>query len=342
MHTPTKRIATIGISSDSSHIFLGSSLQYGFDDWIKIRTKKVGLCGGDYNNRISLPLHKYSMVIGHEAIVEALEDSGRIRQHRLYVPIPGRRFCIQHRHKKECGHCSPYINRGTSRWDGFASVSGLEDPEYLIEVPDTLITYGFLTEPLSVCEHLLHEVLKLPSSTKKIAIVGLGTLGLLISSILADLKVAVSGFDVNSGPNKGTFEMLGADTSYIHNTENNLHIYKNDFPIVIETAGSSSSLQNAVDIASIGGCVFVLGIPTTCNTLNFHDAIVRKELTIKGVVSAHRKYFLNAITRLMSWTSHKPDFIKSLVTHELYYTRINEALSLSPKDRIKIAIVFDE
>src|SRR3972149_6767684 len=166
MHDVTQILQTDGIVSDGQHLLHAPTQQYGYEWWLKVKTLATSFCGGDYEGRVSLPKWTRQMATHHEAVVMAQEDgqwNGQvIRTGTLYVPIPGRRRCIEYP-DKPCplgdDACGAYINRGTSRWPGYATVENLEDPRYLIPLPDALADFGFLVEPLAICCHTIRTAI---------------------------------------------------------------------------------------------------------------------------------------------------------------------------------------
>ena len=80
---------------------------------------------------------------------------------------------------------------------GYATVENFEDSQYLILIPDELADYGFLVEPLAICQHTLRTAIELRLlNHEPVAVVGLGVLGLLIAAELVDMGIEVVGYDI--------------------------------------------------------------------------------------------------------------------------------------------------
>ncbi len=347
-HNATRIIRTEGIISDGNRLALADTQQIGFDEWVPVRTLANGICGGDFVGRISCPRGWSHMALGHEAIVKAAETGTwggqSIKAGDLFVPIPGRRVCAQSDNACSlgAGACAPYINRGTSRWPGFATLDNLEDPKYLVPVPDLLADYGFMTEPLAICHHAIRTGLELLTlSQKRIALVGSGTLGLLTAALLVDMGIEAVGYDTYAtGPRREAYDMLGTRATLIESDPVSIQKDASSSPIVFEMAGGQRSLADSTSLAAMGGSVVALGIPRRVDIASAHASIVVKGLNLKGIVSADRRDFISAISSLMLWVHTRPEFLDQLVTHRIPYTEFEKALRIDPKDRLKVAIIF--
>lgn len=347
-HNSTRIIRTKGIVSDGKHLTLTDIQQPGFEWWVKILTRFTSFCGGDFEGRISLPKWCQRMVIHHEAVVQALEDgqwNGQpIKAGALYVPMPGRRRCIEFP-ERPCTlgdeACGLYVNRGTSRWHGYATVENLEDPHYLIPLPDDLADNGFLVEPLAICQHLIRAALEMRLlPCERVAIVGLGVLGLFTAAELVERGIQVVGFDMHTGPRREAFDMLGPLATFVESKPDEIQANAGQFPLVVEIAGGRRSLADAVTLVAMGGAVLAVGIPMDTDGVSPHNPLVVKGATVKGIVSAERIDFLQAVNSLQLWEQNRPDFLERIVTHRIPYTQFEDALALDPTDRVKVALTF--
>jgi len=350
MHNAKRIIQTDGIVSDGKRIFRAVTQQCGFDWWILVHTLWTALCGGDYEGRISLPKVLKQMAVHHEAVVVAKENgqwNGQmIKSGCLYVPIPGRRLCIQFPNKA-CLFgdevCGLYVNRGTSRWPGYATVINFEDSQYLILIPDVLADYGFLVEPLAICQHTIRTAIELRLLNQdRVAVVGLGVLGLLTAAELVDMGIEVVGYDIYAtGPRRDAFDMLGPMATFVESEPNSIKANAGQYPLVIEIAGGQKSLVDAVSLVEMGGTVLAVGIPMCENVVSPHKDIVVKGVTVKGIVSADRLDYMQAVCALRLWLHTRPDLLEKLVTHRIRYEDFEKALAIDPKDRIKVALAFN-
>jgi len=350
MHDATRIIQTDGIVSDGKRIFRAVTQQLGFDWWVIVHTLWTAFCGGDYEGRISLPRALKQMAVHHEAVVVAKENgqwNGQfIKSGCLYVPIPGRRLCIQFP-GKACSFgdkaCGLYVNRGTSRWPGYATVDNFEDSQYLILIPDELADYGFLVEPLAICQHTIRTALEFRLLNQEpVAVVGLGVLGLLTATEMVDMGIEVVGYDIYAtGPRREAFDMLGPMATFVASEPKSLKMNAGRYPLVIEIAGGQRSLVDALSLVEMGGTILAVGIPMCDDVLSAHKDIVVKGATVKGIVSADRLDYMQAVNALRLWFHTRPEFLNKVVTHRIRYEDFEKALAIDPKDRIKVALAFN-
>src|SRR5919198_7631 len=91
-----------------------------------------------------------------------------------------------------------YFERGVSRRHGYLTEFYVDDPEYIVKVPDGLIDIAVLAEPLSVAYKGIVQAYEIQRRLKvwqprRAAVLGAGTIGLLATLILR-----LRGFDVST------------------------------------------------------------------------------------------------------------------------------------------------
>ena len=77
-----------------------------------------------------------------------------------------------------------YFERGVSRRHGYMTEFYVDDPEYIVKVPDGLRDIAVLAEPLSVVRERHHPGIRDPASpegmaARRAAVLGAGTIGLM-------------------------------------------------------------------------------------------------------------------------------------------------------------------
>jgi D-arabinose 1-dehydrogenase-like Zn-dependent alcohol dehydrogenase len=175
-----------------------------------------------------------------------------------------------------------------------------------------------------------------------VAVVGLGVLGLLIAAELVDMGIEVVGYDIYAtGPKREAFEMLGPMATFVESEPNSINENAGRFPLVIEIAGGQRSLVDSVNLVEMGGTVLAVGIPMCEDVVSGHQDIVVKGATVKGIVSADRLDYMQAVSALRLWFHTRPEFLDKLVTHRIRYEDFEQALAIDPKDRIKVALAFN-
>src|SRR5918998_907952 len=89
-----------------------------------------------------------------------------------------------------------YYERGINLLHGFLTERYVDDPEYIVKVPDALAEVGVLLEPVSIVEKGIEQAYEIQRRLKvwrpaRAAVVGAGTLGLL-----ATLALRLHGLEV--------------------------------------------------------------------------------------------------------------------------------------------------
>jgi 2-desacetyl-2-hydroxyethyl bacteriochlorophyllide A dehydrogenase len=308
-----------------------------------VRIGPSGLCGTDlllYDDRyrgrrrpVPVPL-----IVGHEAAGEVVE----LGAGTTWPPL-GMRVGIEA--VTGCGHCAQCL-RGRYNlcpdWHhiGLTCAGVLAElvtlpVSSLLPLPDdvSMEDAAFL-EPLATVMHTLERVR--PSPSMSAAIVGPGSLGLLHLLVLqaAGLQPVVYG-QAGDDARLELAAALGAqvclgdrETAVNDATERTAGL---GFAIAIESAGTSTAIQTALDIVGAAGTLVSLGIvrPTEIDVLQ----VMRKNLTWIGVVASVRHHFADAI-ELMRRGRVRP---RELITHRL---TLQEALdgfaALRRREAVKV------
>ena len=289
-----------------------------------VRIGPSGLCGtdlllydGSYRGRnrpVPCPL-----IVGHEASGEVVELGPATAW-----PPPGTRVGIEA--VTGCGHCyhclrgrynlcQDWHHIGLTRAGVLAELVVVPAAS-LLPLPDdvTLESAAFL-EPLATAVHTLERARPAPGTSA--AIVGPGPLGCLHLQVLqaagagpivvygqpgdeTRLALAASlGADVFLGDRRGIAAHAQRVTGGI------------GFGLSIESGGTSSAIQSALDIVAGHGTLVSLGIIGTTDIDVLQ--VMRKDLTWIGVVASVRRHFADAIALIHAGTV-RPE---ALITHRL-------------------------
>src|SRR5262245_59343805 len=110
-----------------------------------------------------------------------------------------------------------YFERGVSRRHGYLTEFYVDDPEYIVKVPDGLTDIAVLAEPLSVAEKGIIQAYEIQRRLKvwqprRAAVVGSGTIGLAAALILRLRGIEVTAFARTPAPylNSDLVEAIGA------------------------------------------------------------------------------------------------------------------------------------
>ena len=289
-----------------------------------VRIGPSGLCGTDlllyddvYRGRkrpVPCPL-----IVGHEASGEVVELGPGTRW-----PPPGTRVGIEA--VTGCGHCyhclrgsynlcQDWHHIGLTRAGVLAELVVVPTAS-LLPLPDevTLESAAFL-EPLATAMHTLERVK--PSPTTSAAIVGPGPLGFLHRQVLqaAGLGPVVmygqpgDETRLELAASLGATVFLGdrqAVAAHAHGVTGGI-----GFGLSIESGGTSSAIQTALDIVAGQGTLVSLGIvgASQIDVLQ----VMRKNLIWIGVVASVRRHFADAIELIRTGKIRPED----LITHRL-------------------------
>ena len=289
-----------------------------------VRIGPSGLCGTDlllydgvYRGRkrpVPSPL-----IVGHEASGEVVELGAGTTW-----PVPGTRVGIEA--VTGCGRCYHCL-RGSYNlcqdWHHIGLTCAGVLAEFivvpttsLLPLPDdvTLESAAFL-EPLATAVHTLERVRPAPGTSA--AIVGPGPLGFLHLQLLQAAGVGPIVMYGQAG-DESRLELaaaLGADVRLGDRHAVAAHAADATdgigFGLAIESGGTSTAIQTALDIVAGNGTVVSLGIvrPTEIDVLQ----VMRKNLTWVGVVASVRRHWADAITLIQAGKVRPED----LITHRL-------------------------
>src|SRR6201982_3788973 len=99
-----------------------------------------------------------------------------------------------------------YFERGINLRHGFLTEYYVDDPEYIVKIPQGLKHVGVLLEPTTVVEKGIHQAYEIQRRLKvwrprKAAVMGAGTIGLLATLVLRLKGLEVTTFARNPKPN---------------------------------------------------------------------------------------------------------------------------------------------
>lgn len=241
---------------------------------VRISVGGVGICGSDmsvFSGRWKAP--SYPWIMGHEAFGVIDTIGADVPPERIgeRVVVEPNVVCLS------CDQCS----RGwTSSCPGRQSV-GMNRPgalaEYLVvpsrfawPVPDLPATDLVCVEPTTVVSAALRRLdTTLPDSA---LVVGVGAQGLMMTLALLERNIAVYARDLN--PDRVALAVeLGARPTPSDDPR--------QFPFVVDTVGSPSSMRSALDRAQVGATVLCLGLDNRPLELSA-QTLVRQQLTLQG------------------------------------------------------------
>ena len=306
---------------------------------VLVRVAAAGICGTDYRIWTGERAVQYPRVMGHEFVGKVIAVGAAVEG--LSV---GQKVAVEPNYS--CGEC-PLCREGNRNLclsrtavgidvdGGFAQQARVPSGCCWPAPPGMIDEQLLLAEPLAVIVRAVRR--GAPESGETVAVLGVGTLGLLAIQVLRTRGVRVLAVG-RTGRRLGLAKELGADA--VTTAEMGEEIAaarafsgREGVDLVVETAGTADAVQQAVELCRPGGRVVLTGLPHEPTELNFFW-VVRRELRIIGSM-IYQNEFHEAI-RLLSAGAVRVD---RLLTHQFPLDRIQEAFQAHrAPDAIKVAV----
>jgi L-iditol 2-dehydrogenase len=301
-----------------------------------VRLEAVGVCGSDLHyfteGRIGSQVVEYPFTIGHECagVVERIGEAVR----RVAV---GDRVAVDP--AMPCGECE-WCRRGREnvcprmRFLGCpGEVEGalkelLVMPERcLFRLPESLSAEaGAVLEPAAICAHAVAQSRVAPHET--IAVLGCGPIGLLTlacarasgrrhafaTDLVPERVAAARRFGADEAYNRSETDVVQAIVDATHGR---------GVDVVYECAGEQDTLDQALRLATPGGRVSILGIPSTPRVELIADLARRKELLLINVRRQNRM-----VEHAIELAASGAVPAAQLVTHRFPLERVGDAFEL--------------
>jgi threonine dehydrogenase-like Zn-dependent dehydrogenase len=244
-----------------------------------------------------------------------------------------------------------YIERGVSRRHGYLTEYYVDDPEYIVKVPEGLRDIAVLAEPLSVPEKGVIQAFEIQRRLKvwrpkKAAVLGTGTIGLLASLILRLRGIEMTAFGRTPSPylNSDLVEALGA--RYVSTQEVALRDaarLMGPFDLIYEATGFAPIVFEAMEALGKNGVLVLASVTGGDQTVHVPAARINLEFVLGnkvmvGTVNGNREYFEAAVRDLAMAEAQYPGWPARLLTHPVQglenYRQLIDTLTTG-KDVIK-------
>ena len=221
-----------------------------------------------------------------------------------------------------------YVERGISRRHGFLTEYYVDDPEYIVKVPDGLRQVAVITEPLSIAEKGIAQAYEIQRRLRvwrprRAAVLGAGTIGLLATLVLRLRGIDVTVYGQTERPylNSDLVEAIGG--TYLSTTDHPVRDAVGQYDLIFEATGYSPIVFEAMQalanngvlvLASVtGGNRTVDNVPSDQLNLGF----VLGNKVMVGTVNANREYFEAAIRDLAMADEQFSGWTARLLTHPI-------------------------
>ena len=221
-----------------------------------------------------------------------------------------------------------YFEHGINLLHGFLTEYYVDDPEYIIKVPDGLRDVAVLVEPLSVPEKGILQAYEIQRRLRiwrprKAAVLGAGTVGLFATMILRLRGLEVTTFGLTPRPylNSDLVEALGARYQSTRTTTlREMAAQDGPLDIIYEATGYSPLVFEAMEalgkngvlvLASVTGGDHKVEVPADKINLGF----VLGNKVVVGTVSGNREHFEAAVRDLALAEAEYPGWAARVLTH---------------------------
>ncbi|ALG15040.1 NAD(P)-dependent sugar dehydrogenase [Kibdelosporangium phytohabitans] len=227
-------------------------------------------------------------------------------------------------HGGECGECRGGNPRRCTEPGhgnlGVFSDGGMAEavvvPEYtLLALPPALdVKDACLIEPGAVAWHAVRRAQVRPG--ERVLVVGAGTIGLLAAAAAQDRGLHVD-VDTRYDHQQAAAEQLGFGEP------------SDDYDVVIDAAGSDSSLARAADAARRGGRIVPLGVYMDTMPIPGTAVSQVKELTYVNSIAYGRHDGVREVEEVAAMLARKPGIAKTLITHRFPIEDAGEAFRVA-------------
>lgn len=312
---------------------------------VLLKVKKAGICGSDIHTfRGENPVRKPPLVLGHEVagvVAKVGSGVGSIKEGERAVVIP----------YVSCGRCCYCLKSFTHLCSKLVTVGEMPNigayAEYMLLPSELLVLLSSqidfeeaaLIEPTAVAVHAIKQAEL--TSEAKVAILGAGTIGLLILQVVR-LHNVDKVLITDVVPDKLQLAKEMGAHSTIEFTKTALSFIRKDnllsvFDTVFDCVASETTLKFALDLVKKGQRVIVVGIPSKPLKVEFIQLICN-ELVVQGTFLYSREDFIQARELI----ANREVDVHALISRTFPLTRIDEAFHTIEESKGKlIKVILD-
>lgn len=260
---------------------------------VLIRVMAAGICGSDIPRIYQTGTYSFPLIPGHE-FSGVVEEVGRnvskswIGKRVGVFPLIPCHTCEQCR-KKNYEMCRKYSYLGSRTDGGFAEYVTVPEAN-LIEIPDAVtFEQAAMLEPMAVAVHAIRRSGITPDQS--VAVLGLGTIGLLVCMFLKELGVQNMFVIGNKESQKKLVTDLGIlPEHYCDSRTESVDTWlseKTDFAgvdVFFEAVGKNETISSAILNTAPAGTVQLIGNPASDIQLkkDIYWKILRNQLDVQG------------------------------------------------------------
>jgi glucose 1-dehydrogenase len=221
-----------------------------------------------------------------------------------------------------------YFERGINLRHGYLTEYYVDDPEYLVKIPQGLAEVAVLLEPTTVVEKGIAQAYEIQRRLRvwrprRAAVLGAGTIGLLATLALRLRGLEVTTFALDRKPylNADLVEAVGA--RYVSTMEMPLlHGAKEHgpFDLIFEATGYSPIVFEGMQALGKNGVLVLASVTGGDRTIEVPADRINLEFVLGnkvmvGTVNANREYFELGVRDMAQAEAEYPGWLGRLLTH---------------------------
>ncbi len=313
-------------------------------DQIKIKMKKIGVCGSDIHvNHGKHPYTSYPVVQGHEVsgvVVEAGSEVTNVKLGDLVTIQP----------QVVCGKCYPCTHGMYNACEelkvmgfqttGMASEYFVVDACKAIALPEGMSEeHGAMIEPLAVAVHAVRRVGDIKG--KKVLVLGGGPIGNLVAQTAKGMGAEdvllseLSEYRLEAAEKCGIKTVNSAKEDLLGAIVSNFGEDRADY--IFECVGINPTMKQAIDYARKGSTIAVVGVFGELGSINM-GFVQDHELTLVGSAMYREEDYIKAIELV---NEGKIEF-DTLITHRVKFENYTDAYKLIDEQKDKAMKVMIE
>ena len=245
-----------------------------------------------------------------------------------------------------------YFERGINLRHGFLTEYYVDDPEYIVRVPDGLKQVGVLMEPTSIAEKAIEQAYRIQRRLRvwrprRAAGLGAGSLGLLATLFLRLRGLEVVTLGLRRPPYLNAQLVENLDARYSSTQDLSLTQVSQEygpFDLILEGTGYSPLAFEAMDVLGKNGVLVLVSVTggdrkveVPADKINLGFVLGNKVAV--GSVNANREYFEMGVKDLAQAEATYPGWLCQLLTHRIQglerFQELMKALT-EAKDAIKV------
>ncbi len=307
-------------------------------DQIKVKMKRIGICGSDIHvNHGKHPYTSYPVVQGHEVSAEVVEVGSEVTNCKV-----GDKVTIQP--QVVCGKCYPcthgmYNDCEVLKVMGFQT-TGMASEYFVTEAKKALVLpedmsweHGAMIEPLAVAVHAVRRYSK-DMTGKKAVVLGGGPIGNLVAQTAKALGAEVVLLSELSEYRLATAKKCGI-TAVNPNEKNLLEAIieacgEDRADVIFECIGINPTTKQAIEYARKGSHIVIVGVFGDLATVDM-AAVQDHELTLLGSAMYREEDYRIAIDLV---AAGKIEF-ESLITHRFGFKDYKKGYDTIDKEKDK-------